>query len=186
MPCNKATLLIDQFLPKYHFSEQHQTSVHAPEDLVYASLMNCELSRSRVIQYLFRLRGLPGSKLTIAGLKGAGFQILGTHPNRELVMGLIGRFWTRSGNIVKIAPEHFTDFNTPGYARAVLNFTMVPLHSGTVRLATETRIHCHSNKSRNLFRVYWTVIRPFSGWIRLEMLRLIKLDSERRYRYKAT
>lgn len=170
-PCNTARLLIDQFLPKYHFSERHQTRVHAPGDLVYRSFMSCELNRSRVIRYLFRLRGLPGSNLTIGGLRSAGFQVLGTIPNKELVMGLIGRFWTRSGHIVKIAPEHFADFNTPGYARAALNFTIVPLNNGTVRLSTETRIHCHSDKSRHLFKAYWTVIRPFSGWIRLEMLR---------------
>ena len=183
MPRDEHNLLIDKFLPRYHFSERHHTLVRTTASRVYSSLMTCDLGRSRVIRHLFRLRGLPASNLTVAGLRDAGFQILGMAPNRELVMGLTGRFWTRSGNIVKIAPENFADFNAPDFARAALNFTIVPLHDETVRLATETRIHCHTDKSRNLFRIYWTIIRPFSGWIRIEMLRRIKTDSERRNRW---
>lgn len=171
-------LLIDNFLPQYQFSERHHTMVQAPLNRVYTSLTTCDMGRSKAIRTLFRLRGLPGAELTIEGLKYTGFQILGSVPNREVVIGLIGRFWKRSGDMVTIPPEDFSDFNTPGYAKAALNFTIEPLSGNRVRLVTETRIFCNTKASRNLFRAYWTVIRPFSGWIRMEMLRLLKLDSE--------
>jgi hypothetical protein len=90
----------------------------------------------------------------------------------------------RSAGIEKIDPDDFVAFNDPGYAKAAANFTIEPLPNGSVLLATETRILCNSDASRNLFRAYWTVIRPFSGWIRREMLRLIKHDSEKLSREK--
>ena len=41
-------------------------------------------------------------------------------------------------------------------------------------VSTETRILCLSSKTKRRFSVYWFFVRPFSGLIRLEILRLIK------------
>jgi len=41
-------------------------------------------------------------------------------------------------------------------------------------VATETRIRCTDDASRRAFLRYWRVIRPFSGLIRMEMLRSIR------------
>lgn len=184
MSSNNDKLLIDKFLPRYHFSEWHYTNVKAREEHVYSSLMTCDMGRSKVIRCLFRLRGLPKSKLHLERLSDIGFQILGSVPNREWVIGMVGRFWTRSAGIEKINPDDFLAFNDPAYAKAKANFTIEPLPNGSVRLATETRILCNSDANRNLFCAYWRVIRLFSGWIRHEMLRLIKHDSEKLSREK--
>jgi hypothetical protein len=45
-------------------------------------------------------------------------------------------------------------------------------------VATETRIVCTDEASRRAFLRYWRVIRPFSGLIRLEMLRLLRNAAE--------
>jgi len=46
------------------------------------------------------------------------------------------------------------------------------------RLTTETRIKCLDEDSRSRFGWYWAFIRPFSGLIRMEMLRAIKRKAE--------
>jgi hypothetical protein len=45
-------------------------------------------------------------------------------------------------------------------------------------LTTETRIKCLDNESRRSFGFYWMFIQPFSGLIRMEMLRAIKRKAE--------
>ena len=45
-------------------------------------------------------------------------------------------------------------------------------------LATETRVLCLDTASRRRFRLYWTLIGPFSGLIRKDILRSIKRQAE--------
>lgn len=77
----------------------------------------------------------------------------------------------RSTNIR--SPLDFCEFEKPGYAKAVWNFSVTEVGSRS-RLTTETRIKCLDDESRRSFGRYWTLIRPFSGLVRMEMLRTIK------------
>ena len=108
-----------------------------------------------------------------------GFAVLGDLPQQELVLGLVGRFWTLAGDIQCIDAEHFETFDRKGYAKAAWNFTLSPQTNGTTRLATETRVYCLDDRSRRRFRLYWLIIGPFSGSIRKEMLRIVKREAER-------
>ncbi len=63
------------------------------------------------------------------------------------------------------------------FAKAAWNFFIEELGDGRVRLTTETRVRCTSGGA--LFRLYWFFVGPFSGWVRREMLRLIKEDAEK-------
>jgi hypothetical protein len=174
--------LLDHFLPHYHFSESHGLVVNASPATVFAAVMACDLTQSPLVRWLFRLRSLPRREITISNLDKIGFRFLGVDQNREVVMGLVGRFWTPSGGILHIRAEEFLDFNADGYAKTTANFRLQPLTNGRVRLTTETRIWCTSPESRVLFGIYWAFIRPFSGLIRREWLRLVKRGAERRIR----
>jgi len=59
-------------------------------------------------------------------------------------------------------------------ARAVWNFTGQEAAAGRTLLSTETRIVCGDAASRRKFRLYWLVVRPFSGLSRLLMLRAVR------------
>ncbi|TMB67768.1 MAG: hypothetical protein E6J43_07850, partial [Chloroflexi bacterium] len=59
-----------------------------------------------------------------------------------------------------------------------------PSGPGT-RLFTETRVRCLGVPSRRWFRLYWLVIRPFSGLLRRSMLRGIKIDAIRQAHWTA-
>ena len=107
-----------------------------------------------------------------------GFILLTDEPEREIVLGLIGRFWVRSPQIQPVPAEAFVKFNRPGLAKAVMNMAFSPGEAGTILLVTETRVSCPDEATRRSFQRYWRLIGPFSGLIRKEWLRLIKKQAE--------
>lgn len=72
----------------------------------------------------------------------------------------------------------FKDFNRNGYCKVVGNFYLQPGSKGALTLSTETRILCLGCRAKLAFLFYWMVIRPFSGWTRLVMLRTVKERAE--------
>jgi len=96
--------LIDEYLPLFHFSETPVTEVNAPANVVYSSVLACDLGRSAIARFLFRLRRLPKCEMTVEGLQQIGFRLLAKHEDREIVFGLIGKFWTSSAGILPSPP----------------------------------------------------------------------------------
>ena len=171
-------MLIDEFLPQFDFAEHHGISINAPAESVYVAIRILDLSNSKVIRGLFRLRGLPASSLSLEGLLRMGFVVLGENPSQELLLGVVGKFWTRRADLQRLDPGDFREFDRAGYAKAAWNFAIAQPSQGMTRLTTETRIHCTDPKSRLRFRLYWSVIGPFSAWIRRESLRALKVRLE--------
>lgn len=166
-------MLIDDFLPQHDFVETHSILIHAPAADIYRMADEIDFSESTIISWLFWLRGMRSEKLTLHALRNSMFQTLGESLNREMVLGLVGRFWTIGGGLKKIDAGNFKRFDTAGYAKAVWNFSLDADGENT-RLTTETRIKCLDDETHRSFGRYWMFIRPFSGLIRMEMLRTIK------------
>ena len=180
--------LIDDFLPKYDFAEVHEIQVQAPIEVTYQKVLDLDLSRSRIIRGLFKLREMPAFfssrnrdreklGLTFEGLEKSGFILLGKNPSEEIILGLVGRFWTPSGGIRPLDIDGFRKFTEPGFAKTVWNFYLSEKENQTV-LSTETRIACMDDRSRRNFKIYWTFIRPFSGIIRQEILKVVRRETE--------
>ena len=173
-------MLIDEFLPVYDFSERHETRIRASASKVYAAVSSTDFNESWIIWGLLSLRGLGfGSSPAKLTLRDAfdNFATLSEKPGEEILLGLAGKFWTPFGNLQKVDAGNFKEFNKAGFAKAVWNFS-VSESNGETLLKTETRIQCLDEESRQSFALYWTVIKPFSGLIREEMLRLIKEKAE--------
>lgn len=117
-------------------------------------------------------------RLTLDDFLRSGFVVLAEEPRVEIVLGLIGRFWRPTGGLLRFAPEEFTGFRRPGYAKSVWNFRVEPVSEGRVRVATQTRVQATDGESLRSFRRYWHVIGQFSGLIRQEMLRLVRYRAE--------
>ncbi len=171
-------MLIDQFLPDHEISARYETIVHAPPERVFQAARSLDASGSPIVRWLFRLRGLPASMLSLEGMLKFGFVLLGEMPSQELVFGLVGQFWSHTAGIQPIAPEDFIEFDKQGFAKAVANVSLSEQADGTTRVATETRVLCLGEASRRWFRLYWLLIGPFSGLIRKEWLRIIKQQAE--------
>ena len=189
-------MLIDQFLPRFDAVESHMTIVRAPADRVWAAIRTADFGSNGIVRALFAIRGMPAfltaprealarartpehAPLTLDAALTHGFIILGEQPERELLLGTAGRFWGTHGALCRIDPQDFMSFDEPGAAQAAWNFAIRPLVGNKTVLTTETRVRCVDPAGRWRFRLYWALIRPFSGLIRLVMLRAIKRAAER-------
>jgi hypothetical protein len=177
--------LIDEFMPVYDVSEYHEIRIRGPIGRVYDSLRTTDLGASFTVRLLLRLRALPDlfsrkrrrreSRIDFDSLLKNGFVLLGENQPNEIAVGLVGRFWTAAGGTCRLSSaDEFRSFEQSGYAKAVWNFSLVEEGGDATRLATETRVRCLDDGSRSLFRLYWSVIAPFSGLIRREVLRAIR------------
>lgn len=165
-------------LPSWDVAVQHSIAIRASADTVYRNVRALDMGGSWGVRQLFRLRGLPPEAVTIDGLQRIGFALLADVAPRELVIGIIGRFWTLSGKLQPTDLSHFRAFAEPGYAKGVWSFAVDEQAGGSVILNTHTRVLCLDPASARSFRGYWTVVGPFSGWIRRRALRIIKERSE--------
>ena len=173
-------MLIDEFLPAYDFEEKHSIAIDADASTVYEAAQNVDFGESFIVRMLLTLRGMSADALTLRNLGYSKFRILGEQPAKELLIGLAGKFWTPWGDLQDVNAENFRAFDKTGYAKAVWNFSVDAdgPNGETTRLTTETRIKCLDAGSRRSFGFYWTFIQPFSGLIRMEMLKTIKQKAE--------
>lgn len=167
--------LIDKYLPEFTFSEKHEIVVNGPIDKVFLTTKNIDLSKSKIIVLLFKLRGIPTKRLNLQNLiEDFGFTNLEEQYPNETLIG----FWARS----KIEPvTNYKDFinNTiSAKSKVVWNFSFLNNDSTHTKVTTETRIQCVNTITKILFSLYWLVVRPFSGLIRIQMLKIIKRDCE--------
>jgi len=171
-------MLIDDFMPNYDFCETHDIKIRATTENVFRALNEVDLCESAMIRWLFRLRGLPTRGTTLREMQRLRFEVLGESENRELLLGLAGKFWTIKGDLRKINSQNFREFDEKGFAKAVWNFSLDKAE-GETRLTTETRIECLDAESRKKFGFYWTLIQSFSALIRKEILKAIKQRAEK-------
>jgi hypothetical protein len=186
--------LIDRFLPEFDVSEYHETPVRAPGVVAYEAARGLNLGRSRITLALLVVRGAiafaqPGRaselyglvrrrRFTLEDIQRAGFVILGEQPGREIVLGVVGKFWKPGSGIESVEASDFVSWNRPGFAKGVLNLAIRDDGEESM-VSTETRVWCTDDSARRSFRRYWRVIGPFSGFIRQRTLALIKSDAER-------
>jgi hypothetical protein len=183
-------VLLEAFAPRPDARELHEISIAAPPDVVYRDLWKADFGDSPIVRALLALRSLPEvvvhgapanvRTLTLPGIIEAGFGKLAEEPDREIVLGVSGRFWRGTGNLEPFRRDAFTHPVPAGMARAVWNFMVRPNGERGTILSTETRVTCGDPASRFKFRLYWLAIRPFRGLIRINMLRAVKRAAEAR------
>lgn len=174
-PQDKTKRLIDKYLPTYTFNEYHEIIVERSVEEVYQIAKDFNLSKSKLIKFLFKMRGLPSMRMNLQDfITDIGFTNLEENSPAENLIG----FWART----KIEPvsgyDDFVGNSISPRIKVVWNFYLEPLSQNRTKLSTETRVLCISLLSRFTFGLYWMIIKPFSGVIRTKMLQIIKKDSE--------
>lgn len=169
-------MLIDRFMPHCDFYERHSTLVRATPERVYDAILQADLVSHPVARVLLFLRGMGRMKRTSRQFAD-GFTLAAENPQSEVVIGLEGPFWKPTCRPRGVDAERFATPVPPDSARGAWNF-FVERENGATRVTTETRVLC-SEDARAKFRLYWMVIRPFSGLIRRMMLRAIRKEAER-------
>ena len=183
---------LDEFLPDYDVNEVHSTRVAASPAETLAAARALTPREVPLTGVLMALRRLPAAVLRRSGetprrapdapildqMTRGGFTLLAERAD-ELVLAVVGRFWTLNGGIRRIERDEFATFDEPGFAKAVVNFHVEDVSGRTV-ITTETRILGTSEEARRKFRRYWLVVMPGSALIRRAWLRAIRKRAERR------
>jgi hypothetical protein len=154
---------LDAFLRAYEFSTRHSVSVAVDPVRADRALREVTFKEVPLVRALLLARGLGlrRSEDTVLGTMVPRATILEDAPGEGLVLTLSGRFWRLRGR----GPE--------APATAVVDFRALP---GS--LVTETRVHVPDPVSRRKFGHYWRIVRPFSGLIRMAVLRAAKRRAE--------
>jgi hypothetical protein len=154
---------LDAFLPAYDFSTRHAVSVAVDPVRADRALREVTFKEVPLVRALLLARGLGLRRAedTVLSTMVPRATILEDVPGEGLVLTLSGQFWRLRGR----GPE--------APATAVIDFRALP---GS--LATETRVHVPDVVSRRKFGRYWRIVRPFSGLIRIVVLRAAKRRAE--------
>lgn len=170
-------MLLDEFVPEYEFSERHETVVPAPKEIVRRALEEWRPSEAFLWRLLLRLRGLGSPRGTMREwAESMGFLCL-AETSDEVVYGQIGRFWSIREREALVGPRtvaEFQAFDEPGHAVAAMNVLLRRLGPERTSVYTETRVRTLGPGARRRFRLYWLLIRPFSGLLRRAMLRGVR------------
>lgn len=173
--------LLDDLMPEFDVRACYGTDVRAPVAEVYRAALETDLLQSLMARALVRIRSLGSStadSLRFADLPAKGpYFALEYDPPREVIAGVIGRFWMPRGGVRAGDRNSFFAPLAPGTAKAAWSFRIAPTATGS-RLTTETRVLCADADARRRFRRYWRVIGPFSGLLRKEALRLIREQAQ--------
>ncbi len=170
--------LLDRYMPDYAFWHRYDIVVENGDiDTVFEIARNVDLSRSRVIPMLFKLRGLPTQQLTArAFTRAMSWSEIEQNAPHAFLIG----YWRGQKIEPVIDLDHFMSLPEEATQKVVFSFSFHPLGRDRVRVETETRVQCLDWKSEFKFRLYWLAIKPFSALVRKEVLRLIKSEAEMR------
>ncbi len=165
-------MLIENFLPNYHYREIHSIKIVSASADIYQQMMNCDLRQSLIIKFLFRIRGIPAELSTIKDITRLGFIQLDEKQGEEILYGMVTNSPTFSGCEMIKSSSEFINQENDSIIKAVINFRVcseLPNHL----ISTETRVWCGS-RMRKGFRLYWFFVKPFSQIIRRLMLYQMK------------
>jgi hypothetical protein len=159
--------LLDDVLPGFEHCEHHRAYAAVPPQRALTAARAVTPAEVPLVRILFRLRGLGRAAGADAPLfdqlVALGFRILAEN-EREIVLGLVGTPWRLRGGLRH--EVEFGAFDEPGYAKMAMSFA-----ADGRELTTETRVLLTDAAARRRFRLYWLVVRPFSGLTRRLWLR---------------
>lgn len=171
-------MIIDEFLPEYNFSKKHSLTIYSNAEKIFYVLKESNFN-SFLIKVLLILRGIKLENISLTLSEKSYFTLLGEENGKEILFGIIGKFWKWKGGLLQIKKEEYKDFSLTGFAKAAWGFSAASVDPGKTVFSTETRVLCIGDSARRWFSIYWFCIEPFSAIIRKIILYRIKFRAER-------
>jgi hypothetical protein len=191
------SMSIDHELPRFDVTQIRHVVVDASPDATYRAVEDIDfmqmgfavnvLNEIRALPERIRVRargerweGMPTS-VTLGDLvDSTGYVILDEREGEEFVFGAVGKFWKPNIEWVPIEPAEFASFDRPGYAKLAIGFSVRPYGTERTLLSYEARTATTDSAARRRFRLYWSLIGPFAGFLMRQALAHIKREAERR------
>jgi hypothetical protein len=182
--------LIEAIMPRFDAIERHAITIAASPAVVMRALWRADLVGpvARVLLGARALSGLltgsrgwaelrPSRAVTLGDALERGFALIARGPH-DVVLGVTGRFWEIDGCILTTDPATFADGPPAGTAQGAWSFTASGQPDAGTLLVTETRVLCADADARRRFKAYWLFVRPFSGLLRIMILRAVRRAAE--------
>ncbi|KRE52562.1 hypothetical protein [Phycicoccus sp. Soil748] len=192
---------MEQFSPHFDIAVVHSEVFRAVPADCYRAATQVDLFEAPLVRALLGIRALPrhiAGRLKVRpsatsarstspptfrlkDLVGLGGILLGETPGVEMVLGQVSRPWRAVADPADAptAPDGFTHFDKPGYAKITAGLRIDPYGNDSSILTIETRVALTDEESRRRFRRYWLLIGPFSSFIRRMALRLVATELDR-------
>jgi hypothetical protein len=180
--------LLDRFVPQPDVRGRHETTIHAPAELVMDVARNFEIESLFVVRTLFCLRAALLGAATqqsqprrglVAQMLSIGWQCLAEDPARFFVAGAACRPWQADPAFSPVAPGQFASFAEPDQVKIAWTLEATPLAPTLTRFATETRVAATDDEARIKFRRYWRKFGAGIVLIRLVLLPALRKQAER-------
>ena len=182
---------LDDLIPDPDHRMLHARSAAAPVTAVWEQLHLVTMDALPVGYALEGLRLLPAR---LAGrrrrpLGGRGFlevtpiPVLHAEPPHLVISAGLSQAWRLLGGPAppRLDAGRLRAWSEPGWIKAGMEFRFEPISAGT-RMRTETRVLATDPRTRRAFAAYWSLIRPWSGAIRREVLRVVARRAESSYK----
>lgn len=186
---------ITKFLPKAEYSGEASVVIHAPADAIFSAIRKVTLADMPIANLLGSLRYLPAKSLGSAEPETpvrqipflevvqteGGNIILAEQPDREIVIGAIGKFHNlMDQQVVPLrSAADFIAFNQPDYQKLAMSFLLSPTENGSAyRLSLIHGTHGLSRAASLKFALYWLGIKPGGNFVSWLMLRAIRALAE--------
>ena len=173
---------LDRFLPDYRLRQVDRVNVAAPPREAWRVVRGLDFYQLGFVRFLFWLRTLPdrlrgrGDQLPprmtiddIFEIPEPGFRLL-EEKNHEVTLGAIGKVWKLKIPFLEIPARDWAPFHQPGYCKVAWSLSVEPLPGGGSTLRVEVRVGATDEASWRRFKLYWTLIGPFSHAIRRVIL----------------
>jgi len=174
---------LDTLIPNTQLLEIDQVDVSAPAAQVWDLVRQGDLGNAPTIRALFWLRVLASrearigsSRIRIDAMRSSperpGFQMLAEDPPREFAVGAIGKVWKLDIPFVHVADaDAFALFSEPGFVKVAWAIRVLPRGPESSHVELEVRVAATDVASWRKFKRYFSLIGPFSRYIRRSMLR---------------
>jgi hypothetical protein len=167
-------------LPDAQFSETHHRVIKASPAAVLHALQELRWLDLTVTKPLVLLRGMGGPSMGSRRMLEHGPVVMLVQTPSYLMGGQIARPWKPRA---EVHPEPLTldlmrGCNDANWLKYGIDFTINGLEGGRTVLTTRTLCEATDERALRSFRRYWTLIRPFSGLIRRDLLRAVALRAE--------
>ncbi len=173
--------LLEEYLPVYEISDTVACTVDADAHSTWTALLEADLmkvaSGRPMVAALGFIRLLPElatrvlhhqelpqrpDELKLCDLHDlpadqGGWIELGQVPERELALGLVGKFWKPAIEYTEVTADDFYEFSEPGWAKTVYDLRVTALAEERTLLTGTMRTQGTDDHARKWLRRYWTI-----------------------------
>jgi hypothetical protein len=175
---------LDEIIPEYQFFERHSTRIHAKPEQVMLAVRLSTFGDMKSLATLLKIRGAvvrghdPSAffqdKRILDGFSESGY-LSGGSEHEISMFGIWNGQMNRRPDVRTL--QELTHYREPGGVKMGYDFNVEDAGGGWSKLTAETRVAVHNDFTRGP-AIYWRLIVPGSGLLRLQWLEGIKKRAE--------